>query len=237
MGIRVIKFYAWENSFLQKTLGFRNLELKQIRNAMVLGTVSATFLGLSPLFVSLSTFTLYVLLGNTLKASIIFPALGYFNMLRFPLFLLPNIVTSLAESRVSIRRLNAFLHAEEITPVNVEDDATTSIKITNGDFAWKTTTATSGPEHEKTNSKKKKKKGQGSYSKLDEKEAESPTDDDNVNEDEDKEEEEKESTIGTLKNINLTVPKGSLTAIVGLVGSGKVCSFLLLCFVHQSNKY
>ena len=44
--------------------------------------------------VSLATFAIYVLLGNELTATKTFVAISLFNILRFPLMMLPHVVTS-----------------------------------------------------------------------------------------------------------------------------------------------
>jgi ABC-type multidrug transport system fused ATPase/permease subunit len=41
-GIRVIKFYAWEDSFLQRATQARNLEMGQIRKTMVVCFIQDT---------------------------------------------------------------------------------------------------------------------------------------------------------------------------------------------------
>lgn len=44
--------------------------------------------------VSLATFTVYVLLGNELTAAKAFVAISLFNILRFPLLMLPRVIVS-----------------------------------------------------------------------------------------------------------------------------------------------
>lgn len=78
-----------------------------------------------------------------LTTEIVFPALALFNMLSFPLTVLPMVITAWIEAGVSAGRVTAFLTADE----NQKDavihlDATTeigqeSISISNGIFRWK----------------------------------------------------------------------------------------------------
>lgn len=58
-----------------------------------------------PLLVSTATFFLYVSLGNTLTAAEAFTAISLFNILRFPLAMLPNVINNLVEARVSLKRI------------------------------------------------------------------------------------------------------------------------------------
>ena len=55
-----------------------------------------TFLHLI-LQVSIATFAIYVLTGNELTASKAFVAISLFNILRFPLVMLPNVIISLIQ--------------------------------------------------------------------------------------------------------------------------------------------
>lgn len=50
-----------------------------------------------PSQVSLATFAIYVLTGNELTASKAFVAISLFNILRFPLVMLPNVIISLIQ--------------------------------------------------------------------------------------------------------------------------------------------
>ena len=48
------------------------------------------FWGIAPMLVSLSSFVTYTAAGNTLNASIAFTSVALFNLLRFPLAMLPK---------------------------------------------------------------------------------------------------------------------------------------------------
>ena len=52
--------------------------------------------------VALATFAIYVLTGNELTANKAFVALALFNILRYPITFLPNVIVSAIQ--VSIRR-------------------------------------------------------------------------------------------------------------------------------------
>ena len=47
--------------------------------------------------VSIATFAIYVLTGNELTASKAFVAISLFNILRFPMVMLPNVIISLIQ--------------------------------------------------------------------------------------------------------------------------------------------
>mmetsp|Transcript_14532 Transcript_14532/g.49619 ORF Transcript_14532/g.49619 Transcript_14532/m.49619 type:complete len:1544 (-) Transcript_14532:156-4787(-) len=113
-GIRVIKYFAWEQSFTKKVQEVRNREVDLIwKNS--LWAIFSTFLWAgSPMLVALISFTFYSLSGNELRPNIAFTALALFNVLRFPLNTLPMIINIVVESQVALGRLTNYLLADEV---------------------------------------------------------------------------------------------------------------------------
>lgn len=91
------QLYAWEEAFLARIEAIRGLELRLIRNAGFLSTVFVGMIFSSPFLVSCSTFALYILIdsNNQLDAEKAFVSIALFNLLRVPLNMLPNLLTSL----------------------------------------------------------------------------------------------------------------------------------------------
>lgn len=137
-GIRFIKVSAWEEQFEQRIADLRAAELKLLRKYMVCGVhvrhstscvshsvivqivnqFSVLLWTALPLLVSLATFSAYALAGNTLTASRIFTSLALFNLLRFPMAMLPNVINNLVEATVSLKRIQVFLTAAEVCAVS-----------------------------------------------------------------------------------------------------------------------
>ncbi|XP_015755731.1 PREDICTED: canalicular multispecific organic anion transporter 2-like, partial [Acropora digitifera] len=138
---QVLKLYAWEESFISKITAIRNKELQYIAKSLYLNAgVSFTFI-CAPLLVSLSTFSVYVLLGNELTAGKAFVAISLFNILRLPLALLPRVVVNFIQAQVSNHRLEEFLKLGELQPGNVIRNMPThcsnvAVHIENGSFCW-----------------------------------------------------------------------------------------------------
>ncbi|KAL9964349.1 hypothetical protein ACROYT_G027978 [Oculina patagonica] len=140
-GIKVLKLYAWETSFMKMVSKLRKRELRFLRNASYLNASFMFTFTCAPFLVSLATFAIYVMTGNELTASKAFVAISLFNILRFPLVMLPNVIISLIQARVSLKRLTEFLSLEELDPDNVETTmpdhiSTQAIHIENGTFSW-----------------------------------------------------------------------------------------------------
>ncbi|CAG2122444.1 unnamed protein product, partial [Medioppia subpectinata] len=94
----------------------------------------------APFFVSLVSFAIYVSIdsANQLTAEKAFVSLALFNILRFPLTMLPNLVTSIIMTSVSVKRLNKFLNAPELSGYVTRDlDAKHAINVRNASFNWK----------------------------------------------------------------------------------------------------
>jgi ATP-binding cassette subfamily C (CFTR/MRP) protein 1 len=143
-GIRVIKFFAWENSFVEKVAAIRRQELGIMRKSAFLRCFTAFLWSVSPLLVSVGAFTMFTVLGNTLSADIAFTSLALFNLLRFPLNMAPNVINNIIQSSVSLKRIEKYLLDEELDPIavirghdTIESDEDTSIQIQDGTFFWK----------------------------------------------------------------------------------------------------
>jgi ABC-type transport system involved in cytochrome bd biosynthesis fused ATPase/permease subunit len=88
-GIRVIKFYGWATSFLEKITKVRADEMAGLRSYIKLESINNTMWNLTPMLVSLTTFATYAYDKGDLKASIVFTAVLLFQRVRFPVVMLP----------------------------------------------------------------------------------------------------------------------------------------------------
>ena len=91
-----------------------------------------------PTIVPVVTFSAYLLLGHSLSSAEAFVSLALFNVLRYPLFLLPQLLQQVTQARVSLARLQDFLQAEAVDappelPAAQPGDPAISLV---GDFTW-----------------------------------------------------------------------------------------------------
>ena len=129
---------------MQKLNYVRNdQELKTLRKIGAAQAVANFTWSTTPFLVSCSTFTVFVLTQDTpLTTDIVFPALTLFNLLTFPLAILPMVITSIIEASVAVGRLTSFLTAEELQPdaINlldpVDEIGDESLTIRDGTFSW-----------------------------------------------------------------------------------------------------
>jgi len=142
--MKSIKLYAWGAAFMNKLNYIRNdQELKTLRKIGA-GQALANFTwSTAPFLVSCSTFAVFVLTRDEpLTTDIVFPALALFNLLTFPLAVLPMVITSIVEASVAAGRLTSYLIAEEvqedavIVKPPVEELGEETIRIREGTFSW-----------------------------------------------------------------------------------------------------
>ncbi|CAG2177433.1 unnamed protein product, partial [Oppiella nova] len=116
-GIKVLKLYGWEEAFVKNVLDIRKRELRLIWKSGLISGVTVVLAGTTPLLVALVTFGLYIGLDsdNKLDAQKAFVSIALFNLLRIPLTIVPNMVTSLIMTLVSVKRLNKFLNFSELS--------------------------------------------------------------------------------------------------------------------------
>uniref|UniRef100_A0A8C7JTZ8 Multidrug resistance-associated protein 4 n=1 Tax=Oncorhynchus kisutch TaxID=8019 RepID=A0A8C7JTZ8_ONCKI len=114
-GIRIIKMYAWEKPFSALVNDVRRKEISKIMSSSYLrGLNMASFFAASKIIVFI-TFTVYVLLGNTISASRVFVAVSLYSAVRLTVTLFfPSAIEKLSETRISVRRIKTFLLLDEI---------------------------------------------------------------------------------------------------------------------------
>ncbi|KAG0215881.1 hypothetical protein BGX33_000740 [Mortierella sp. NVP41] len=243
-GIKVIKFFAYESSFLKRLSDIRLSELKCTSWLLqVRGLIYSTSSSL-PVFASALSFVLYAALGNKLEPEIVFPSLAFFTGLRVPLLILPYCYSDAADAYVSVKRIQKFLLTADIQPLPpIDKTHESAFSIKDADFYWDqlpsstaaanmtaegaTTAATTIPDSVSPSTAASSSRSSVSEdSAADERQpllSASNTAGETVPE------------IKTfLKDINLRVPRGALVAIVGPVGSGK--SSLLQAMVGNMMK-
>ncbi|KAK4232106.1 ABC transporter type 1, transmembrane domain-containing protein [Podospora fimiseda] len=142
--MKSIKLYAWGAAFMNKLNYIRNdQELKNLRKIGA-GQAFANFTWSStPFLVSCSTFAVFVFSGSRpLTTDIVFACLALFNLLTFPLAVLPMVITSIIEASVAVGRLTSYLTAEELQSdavtikPPVEEIGEETISIRDATFSW-----------------------------------------------------------------------------------------------------
>lgn len=232
-GIRVIKVYAWERSFLAKMIDVRAAEMKFVRFATsIRGMNGVLNTGLPAVmnFLPFMTLSLTSATGR-LNPADVFTALVYLNMIRIPVIILPITFSMAADTRVAFGRISKYLLADELArsaqPTIVDNSHPNAVEIRDATFTWDVAMADPmnkpiGKEKEKLEAKEQ---AEQQKKEQDERKDHAPSTTAVVELQRDKKEasdERRDSQyVFSLEDINLVVPKGSLVAVIGAVGCGK----------------
>uniref|UniRef100_A0A8C1G117 Uncharacterized protein n=1 Tax=Cyprinus carpio carpio TaxID=630221 RepID=A0A8C1G117_CYPCA len=137
-GIKVLKYYAWESSFEAQVQEIREKELKVMRKFAYLSSVSTFIFSCAPAIVSLATFAVFVSVSpdNILDAEKAFTSISLFNILRFPLAMLPQLISTMVQTTVSKKRLEKFLSGDDLDTMAVTRDDSVAVSMTDGTYAW-----------------------------------------------------------------------------------------------------
>lgn len=142
--MKSIKLFAWGQAFMNKLNYVRNdQELHTLRKIGAAQALANFTWSTTPFLVSCSTFAVFVLTtSQPLTTEIVFPALTLFNLLTFPLAILPMVITSIVEATVAVGRLTSFFTAEELQPDAVitkepaPHNGDTSVRVRDASFTW-----------------------------------------------------------------------------------------------------
>lgn len=114
-GIRVIKMYAWENSFAKLVQEARKAEINVVQKTYFYKAFNMCFFFTSSRLVMAIIFLSYVLMGDILTAEKAFLTLALFNVVRLSMTLFfPGGIQMGSEALISIKRIQEFLELEEL---------------------------------------------------------------------------------------------------------------------------
>ncbi|XP_044790836.2 ATP-binding cassette sub-family C member 2 isoform X2 [Bubalus kerabau] len=139
-GIKILKYFAWEPSFQNQV---HNLRKKELRNLLKFGQLQSAImflLYLTPVLVSVITFSVYVLVdsSNVLDAQKAFTSITLFNILRFPMSMLPMLISSMLQASVSTERLEKYLGGDDLDTSAIRHDCNSdkAVQFSEASFTW-----------------------------------------------------------------------------------------------------
>ncbi|XP_040914476.1 multidrug resistance-associated protein 1-like [Toxotes jaculatrix] len=141
-GVKILKFYAWEEAFVRQVGVLRDGELNALKKSQILYSVSLASFNSSSFLIALSVFGVYVSIDeqNVLDAQKIFVSVALINILKTPLSQLPFAMNTTMQASVALRRLTSFMCQDELKPDNVErlphSTDGDGVVIEDGFFSW-----------------------------------------------------------------------------------------------------
>ncbi|GFP80474.1 ABC transporter c family member 3 [Phtheirospermum japonicum] len=141
--MRILKLQAWEMKFLSKILDLRYVEASWLKKYLYTSAISTFVFWGAPTFVSVVTFVACKIMGIPLESGKILSALATFRILQEPIYNLPDTISMLVQTKVSLDRMAMFLSLDDL-PSDVVDklpvsSSGTSVEIINGNFSWELT--------------------------------------------------------------------------------------------------
>jgi ABC-type multidrug transport system fused ATPase/permease subunit len=113
-GIRIVKFFAWQEQILGEIRGVRDEEVAARRRLAKARSLTLLFsIGVGAI-VAAGTFATYALTGHKLDPATVFASLGLFGLLDYPFHQLTNYLAEIAASKVSATRLAEFFQEETL---------------------------------------------------------------------------------------------------------------------------
>ncbi|KAF2268084.1 P-loop containing nucleoside triphosphate hydrolase protein [Lojkania enalia] len=190
--IRPVKFFGWGDGFAQQMSQLRREETLMLRYyTAVKNAVGAVSQGL-PVLTAMISFITFALTHSGLSPATVFSSTALFTSLRMPLIYLPMCIQACIDSAASLLRIQEFLLTKEIEENTIDPVLDAAIEVNHATFVWDEDDEDSaGVEPE-----------QGATAIM------IPTSD-------------PRKSGFRLHDINVTIQRGELLAIIGSVGSGK----------------
>ncbi|KAF7332750.1 ABC protein [Mycena kentingensis (nom. inval.)] len=229
--MRVVKYFCYETSFLARIREIRRSELKGIGRILHSQSANVALAFSLPVLAATLAFVAYSETAPSFDVAVVFASFSLFQLLRQPMMFLPRALSATADARTALARLEAVMRAEVRAeapdfgadesgdpgetgekkygmsskakrPFCIDESMSDALVVEGCSWVWE------GPPP--VDEVPGKKRGSGRGKRDPEPEPEPQTD--NVGH---------EYEPFRLQDITMRVPRGTLVAIVGRVGSGK----------------
>ncbi|KAF3928827.1 hypothetical protein AA313_de0206435 [Arthrobotrys entomopaga] len=202
-GVRFVKFFAWEESFLKELAHLRKREIRAIQFLLAVRSATNAVSMSLPVFASILAFVTYSLTHPGLNPATIFASIALFNALRLPLNFLPVVISQSIDAFISLQRIQEYLLQEDEPEQRViNPEQKDAFVLKDASFTWET----AAPPKQMELGKKGKKSKKAPEQKP---------------EPEKKPDETTNMQPFSINDINLNISRKELLAVVGTVGSGK----------------
>ncbi|PKI77038.1 hypothetical protein CRG98_002541 [Punica granatum] len=139
--MRVLKLHSWEPTFLKRILKLREAERNWLKKYLYTCSAVAFLFWASPTLVSVATFSVCIIMKTPLSAGTALSALATFRILQEPIYNLPELISMIAQTKVSMDRIQEFVQEEDQKRAiayhnNVSDPKDIAIEIEPGEYTW-----------------------------------------------------------------------------------------------------
>ncbi|XP_076746739.1 ATP-binding cassette sub-family C member 12 isoform X5 [Maylandia zebra] len=135
--IKLIKMYAWQESFEMKIAELRKLEKKLVQKILEIQIINGSLTMAISTIATVFTFLIHTLLGLPLKTSDAFTVVAIFTSMRFTFALMPIAVKALTDAFVSLKQLRKILLIQNPEPYLTQIAGSNSaVVMRNATLSW-----------------------------------------------------------------------------------------------------
>ncbi|KAG8658354.1 ABC transporter C family member 3 [Manihot esculenta] len=138
--MRILKLQAWEMKFLSRIEELRKTEAGWLKKFVYTSSIVSFVFQCAPTFVGVATFGACMLMGIPLESGKILSALATFRILQQPIYNLPDTISVIVQTKVSLDRIASFIRLDDLQSDAAEKfprgSSATAIEIVDGNFSW-----------------------------------------------------------------------------------------------------
>ena len=190
-GIRCVKYYGWAERFVKRIVDLRRQEIRQLNRYTAIRTAVGTISQGLPALTATLAFITYALTDSALSPPIVFSSTALFVSLRTPLIYLPTALQGCSDSAAALQRVQKYLLTEEIEDYPLNPELEPAAEVRRATFTWDSSEETDATEQHNDANVIALPSGETARSNF------------------------------RLEQIDLTIRRGELLAVIGSVGSGK----------------
>uniref|UniRef100_A0A672PR58 ATP binding cassette subfamily C member 12 n=1 Tax=Sinocyclocheilus grahami TaxID=75366 RepID=A0A672PR58_SINGR len=155
--IKLIKMYAWEESFEKTVTDIRKKEKLLLQKAGYVQSLNTSFTTIVPTLATILTFIVHTALNLPLLPSTAYTIIAVFNCMRMSMGLLPFSVKAVAEGKVALARLKVGLFHIPLILSKTKDNYLSnvlnrSLAVEKASFSWSLPDAMNSTEKPKDSS-------------------------------------------------------------------------------------
>ncbi|XP_074562077.1 ABC transporter C family member 3-like isoform X1 [Curcuma longa] len=138
--MRILKLQGWEMKFLSKIIKLRENEQSWLKKFVYTSAMTTFVFWGAPIFVAVITFGFCMLVGIPLSSGKVLSSLATFRVLQEPIYNLPDTISMIIQTKVSLDRIASFLRLEELHSDTSErlpsGSSEIAVEVVNGTFSW-----------------------------------------------------------------------------------------------------
>lgn len=138
--MRVLKLHSWESTFRDKLIDLRKTEGSWLKKYLYACSAVAFLFWASPTLVSVATFGVCIILRTPLTSGTVLSALATFRILQEPIYNLPELISMIAQTKVSVDRLEKFIVENDQSKLKSSypspNSSEIAVQIEIGEYAW-----------------------------------------------------------------------------------------------------